>query len=432
MALIPLLALAFQAQQPLTPPIAPLLDPEPKPANVLIVIADDFGVDQVGAYGEGNAACTPNIDRLANEGMLFRNAWTNPVCTPSRASLFTGKHAFRVGIGSPGANGELDLNEVTLPDVMPYYRTALAGKWHLGGNNADHPNQVGFDYFAGGLRGGVGDYYSWQKTTNGSTVTSTNYATTETADDAILAIRSLPQPWLVVASFHAPHAPYQAPPSGICPTFGCPSPECGNLPPNASNLEVGRAMIEAMDTEFGRVLSAVDEVDPGTFVIFMGDNGTARQLVQAPFDRTRAKGSPYEGGVNVPLLVRGPGILNAECAGLVCSVDLFATVTELVGRAAQAEDSVSMVPYFRNPSARVREFVYAEVFEPNGFGPYTRHDRSVREERYKLIRKLGAADELYDLVADPFENNDLMSNLNATEQAAYDRLVAELVRLGVD
>lgn len=429
MAIIPLFALALLPQQAVSPPGSGLVQPAPKLPNILIVIADDLGVDQVGAYGEGNAACTPNIDRLAGEGILFRNAWTNPVCSPSRASLLTGRHAFRLEVGSPGPGAVMDTNELTIADVLSDYSTACVGKWHLGGRNVDHPNEVGFDYYAGDLGGSVDDYFNWSKTTNGTTVQSTTYATTDTADEAIQAIQTLQEPWFVVVSFNAPHTPYHEPPASLCPHTSC---ECANLPANPSNFELGRAMIEAMDTEFGRVLSAVDDHAPLAYVFFFGDNGTARQLVSAPFERQHAKGSPYEGGVNVPLLVRGPRIPVAECAGLVSGTDFFATVTELAGHSVAAEDSVSMLPYFRNPNTSLREFVFAESYEPNGAGPYTKHDRSVREARYKLIRQIGAADEFYDLLVDPFETANLMPNLNLAEQAAYDRLLAELVRLGVD
>jgi len=159
MLLHSLIALAALQQVSIAPPSQAPIDPQPKQPNIVIVIADDFGVDQVAAYGEGVTACTPNIDRLASEGMLFRNAWTNPVCTPSRASIWTGKHAFRVGVGSPGRGAVLDLAETTMADILPNYRTAYAGKWHLGGNDADHPNLAGLDDFAGGLGGGVRDYF---------------------------------------------------------------------------------------------------------------------------------------------------------------------------------------------------------------------------------------------------------------------------------
>ena len=193
-------------------------------------------------------------------------------------------------------------------------------------------------------------------------------------------------------------------------------------------------MAEAMDAQFGRILTAVDREAPATLIFFIGDNGTARQVTQPPFISTRAKGSVYEGGVNVPLLVRGPGVVVGECFGLVNSTDLFATFGELAGTPMPADDSVSMVPYFTDPTGSRREFAFAETFTPNGFGPYDEHDRCVRERRYKLIRTLTGPDELYDLALDPFEQQNLLEQplLSASQQAAYDRLQAELVRLGVD
>jgi arylsulfatase A-like enzyme len=196
---------------------------------------------------------------------------------------------------------------------------------------------------------------------------------------------------------------------------------------------LGRAMIEAMDTEIGRVLRVTEEVAPNTIVIFLGDNGTAATLVRPPFVADRAKGTVYEGGVNVPLVVRGPGIPVGECEALVHVVDLFATISELGGNPSSSEDSISIVPYFTDPlQPSLREFVYSEWFSPNGPPPYATHERCVREERYKLIRQLGAPDEFYDLDVDPMEWNDLMPHLTSEQQAAYDRLAAELLRLGVD
>jgi arylsulfatase A-like enzyme len=160
--------IAFMAQSgQAVPPAAEQVLAIPKSPNILVIMADDFGVDQVGVYAEGDATCTPNIDNLASEGMLFRNAYTNPVCKPSRASIVTGQFGFRTGIGNPGRDGELDPNEVTIADLLPQYRTAFLGKWHLGGQDPNHPNLVGFDDFAGSLGGGrgqlfpVGENHQW-------------------------------------------------------------------------------------------------------------------------------------------------------------------------------------------------------------------------------------------------------------------------------
>lgn len=407
-----------------------------RPRNIVLVLADDLGVDMVGAYDEGGAPpCTPHIDGLASQGLLFRNAWANPSCTPTRAAMLTGRHGFRTGLGQPGAGAFLELTETTIPEAIRGYTSSCVGKWHLaqGPGSASHPNDSGFHYYAGGTGGGVSDYFNWTKTTNGVAAQTTVYATTDTVDEAIAAMVGMPEPWFLFVSLNAPHTPYHEPPASVCQASDCALPLCGNLPANPSNRDLGEAMIEAMDAELGCMLTVLDAVDPRAYVIFMGDNGTARQIVEPPFISQRAKGSVYEGGINVPLIVRGPGVARGECAALVSCVDMFATITELGGRVSTAEDSVSMVPYFRNPEAAEREFVYAETFSPNGGTlPFTEHRRAVRNVRYKLLRQTGQADELYDLDLDPFEVSNLLLAPDATALAAYGQLESELVRLGVN
>jgi arylsulfatase A-like enzyme len=401
--------------------------------NIVLVLADDVGVDLVAAYGEGAAPpCTPNIDRLASEGLLFRNAWANPTCSPTRACVLTGRHGFRTGIGTP-EGAALSTAELFLPELLVEHASAALGKWHLGaGLGASHPNDAGFTRYAGSLGGGVPSYTSWPKTTAGATSTTTVYATTDTADEAILAARTLPEPWFLYVSFNAAHTPLHVPPAELCPGRGCTS-FCGGVP--VGPVARTKAMLEALDTELGRLLDELALVAPDAFVVFMGDNGTARQAVEAPFDPMRAKGTLYEGGVNVPLIVRGPGVAVGECSALVAAVDLFATFAELAGQASPAEDSVSLVPYLADPDlSSLRTTVYAEAFEPNGPGPWTTHVRAVRDARYKLIRDAAAPDELYDLALDPFETADLVPTLvpGTRAQDAYLALAGELADLGVD
>lgn len=413
--------------------------PGPRPSappNIVLILADDMGVDLIGAYGEApNPPCTPNLDQLAAQGLLFRNAWTNPVCSPTRAQTLTGRYGFRTGIGSvvPGSTGLL-LAETTIPEMLGGYSSAAFGKWHLGGGlGASHPNDQGFSYFAGSLGGMVPNYFSWSKTTNGSSATTTNYATTDTADEAIQAALTLPQPWFLYVCFNAPHTPVHAPPTALCPVGPCSTNFCDSNP--TGTVAQTKAMTEAMDTEIGRLLAIVQAVDPQAIVLFMGDNGTAGGASQPPFVSSHAKGTVYEGGVNVPLIVRGQGVVQGECAGLVSSADLAATITELAGLATSAEDSVSMVPYFTAPTLSLRSTVYTETFLPNhGSLPFTDHDRAVRNERYKLIRRTGQADEFYDLGVDPFETANLFPTLVGGTPANdnYLALVQALVDLGVD
>jgi arylsulfatase A-like enzyme len=409
--------------------------------NILFVIADDLGVDNVGAYGEAaDAARTPVIDGLAQQGVLFRNCWANTACAPTRATLLTGRYCRRTGFGW-GTNyaltaTELPLSEISVAEALPAaYRTAAVGKWHLGSKHVSgalHPNLQGFEHFRGMtavIPGAFGDgYFNWEKVTDGVFSTSTKYATTEQVDDALELIASFgSDPWFVWLAFHAPHSPFHKPPASLH-SYTLPSSVTANVPIHF------KAATEAMDTELGRLLDSLDPaVLANTVVLFVGDNGTPAQASTPPFVPAHAKLSPYEGGLNVPLIVSGPGVAQgAECAALVNTTDLYATVVELAGAVpAAAEDSVSLVPYLTDPQASSqRTHAYAEMFRPNGPGPYTERQRAVRNARYKLIElylqsSLPYRVELYDLQADPFETVDLlMSPMDVDVQLAYDELSA--------
>jgi arylsulfatase A-like enzyme len=406
----------------------------PRP-NVLVIVADDIGVDMIGAYGESPAApCTPHIDALAARGLLFRNAWANPVCSPTRAALLTGRYGFRTGVGTVVTNNEPGLahSEVTLPELLDGYSSACVGKWHLSGNLGDlHPNQCGFDHFSGFLRGAVNDYFQWPKIVDGQASTATTYTTIAFTDDAIGQITRLPEPWIVFVHHNAAHTPLHVPPGALCPTAACGTTFCNSLPANPTDRQLARAMTEALDSEIGRLMATVDALHPEAYVFFLGDNGTSGGVSIAPFLPGHAKGTLYEGGVNVPLIVCGPTVGHAESAALVSVTDVFATVADLARVPSSAEDSISMKRYFARPDAALRNTVYSETFTPNGGPPFTNHERAIRDARYKLIRRTGQPDEFFDLANDPFESQNLLPGLSTTEQAAFDALEAELTAMGV-
>lgn len=413
-----------------------LAAPNPGPKNVLLIVADDVGVDLIGAYGESAAApCTPRIDALAKSGLLFRNAWASPVCSPTRAALMTGRYGFRTGIGGVITNTTpgLPLAETTLPESLADYTSACIGKWHLSGNLGNlHPNQSGFDHFSGILGGSVNNYSQWPRVTNGVQAPSSEYTTSAFTDAAIAEMASMPEPWFLVVSYNAAHTPFHVPPAELCVPDGCANAWCDSLGPNPNDRQLARAMMESLDAEIGRLLGALDSTHPDTYVFFLGDNGTTPSASIPPFQPNHAKGTMYEGGINVPLIVRGPGVAAGECEGLVAAVDLFATIGELGQSPGAAEDSVSMVPYFAEPTLSLRSSVYSETFTPNGGAPpFAAHSRAVRGARYKLIRRTGQADEFYDLELDPFETANLLPGLTSAEQFEHDALAAELVALGV-
>lgn len=397
------------------------------PENVLLVILDDAGIDVIGAYADHPAAGpTPTIDCLASQGVLFRNAWAQPLCSSSRAALMTGREPVRTGLGSLARADDpqgLPLSELTIAElVAPVMTPALLGKWHIGGTEQgpSNPNDQGFVHYAGSLANldrATNTYRRWRKTTNGETEVSLTYATTDTTNDAIELMATLPQPWLIVVSYNAPHKPFHRPP-----------PELTTLPvPLEREQRSLQLMLEGLDTELERLLLHAPDDMTGMVI---GDNGTYGPCVSFPLREDRQKGTLFEGGVHVPWIVWGPRVRypGSECLALIQITDVFATVAEIAGLESQAEDSVSLLPYLEDPTLPSRRsHIFAERFRPNGFGPFSWHRHAVRGQRYKLISSLfdpeGVSDELFDLWYDPYENVNLLDGqLDQREAAALEEL----------
>ncbi len=362
-------------------PAAPLEQP---PGNVLIMLADDIGVDMIGAYGVGgDLPPTPNIDTLASQGVLFRNVWSNPVCSSTRATVLTGRFGVRTGIGwTSEAVDELSglpLSELTLPEMLDagtngLYAHAAIGKWHLGDEAAlggvMSPNMAGFDHFAG-ARANLSDYFNWTQITNGVSTPKTTYATTVHVDEAVQWIQNAPEPWVCYLSFNNAHSPFHAPPAALHT-----QDLTGAGDPSANGRPYYKAMVEALDTEIGRLLSELDTELSDATVIFMGDNGTPVPVTVAPFIGFHAKGTVYDGGINVPFIVRSPRVKlpGTESAALANASDVFATVADLAGVDLDLVvpektqlDTVSIMPLIVNSALpSIREFIYAEAFLPNG------------------------------------------------------------------
>jgi arylsulfatase A-like enzyme len=415
------------------------------PDNLLLVIADDVGVDNIGCYGLGSAPPpTPTIDGLAARGVRFTDATACPTCSPSRASVLTGRHGFRTGIGRalPQTSPGLSPNEVLLPEILrpAGIRTALIGKWHLGNDLGPlTPTAEGFDVFTGALNAAVPSYYAWPKVENGSTSTSTVYATTDCVNEALQFVQTTTQPWFLLLSFNAAHTPYEAPPASLH------SQSLGGLNPNTTPLPFYLAMVEAMDHELGRLLATLPAATvQRTNIVFLGDNGTAVGGVQPPFDPNRSKGTLYQGGVRVPLIVAGPAVSGPPRseAGRVHAVDLFATLAALQGvdaRAAvpanRALDGVSFAPQLQvagQPSPR--EFVYTQEFGGTTAMASSGDGELIRDEHFTLLRMVqpsGAiAEELYDLAADPWQNTNLLQQpLSSAVAARYTALRRALAQL---
>lgn len=380
---------------------------KPPVNNILILLTDDQGVDQIGVYAEHpDPPATPRMDALADQGVLFRNAWSYPTCSPTRAALLTGRLGRRTGVGDAmqyQQGRELPLREVTLPEVLKAaptpYATSAVGKWHLAAYNSpagvDHPNQAGFEWFSGSMAnlydfierdGSPHSFFHWERITNGAVSKEDTYATTATVNDALARIDEMPEPWLLYVAFNAPHTPWDPPPPELHSQ--------GEVTPQSSDEVRYRAAVEALDTEIGRLL---DEIRPKvlerTTILFASDNGTPDDAIRAPWNPARGKQTPFEGGINVPLIVAGAGVeaQGQESGALVHVHDLFATALE-IGEASAPEgvilDSRSLVPFFTDPAAPGRDIVYTERFVPSGPPPYEIDWRISRGPRFKVVDRM--------------------------------------------
>lgn len=440
----PLLCALFAALLSSFAPTARAAQLEPEevqflvPRNLLVIVADDLGVDMLAAYGEGaDLPFTPWIDQLAANGVVFKNAYANPVCSPTRAALLTGRHAFRTGMGFLVESGgeKLPDSEITLPEAIeqwsPFdYATGAFGKWHLAAGSAGPPSplQQGFDHYAGALGNFSNgqDYYDWTQFVNGVGSNSQTYATTAHVDAALGWIQAQEQPWLCYLAFNAPHSPWVTPPANLYSSTFDPSA--------LTDVELGRArykaMVEALDAEIGRlILNVPIEELARTLIVFIGDNGTPKNVTVPPFLPEHAKLTPYEGGCNVPLIVSSLElpIVGVQTDALAQCTDLFKTLLQFAGAdlvgglgGAPVLDSETLLGALIDPAGSgPRETAFSEFFQPNfpAPGQAIQANYGMRDERYKLIRRtIPFTEEFYDLEQDPFEQIDLLRGASLTPE----------------
>lgn len=461
---------------PPVPPSPPRRDAA-RPPNIVLIVADDLGLGDLGAYGQRRIR-TPHLDRLAEEGLLFERAYApSPVCAPSRASLLTGVHSGHAAIrgnrevggwGFSDGEGQMPLaaDAVTIATMLRGrgYATGVFGKWGLGGpGTSGHPLNQGFDRFFGYLCQRLAHShtppYLWRDhdvhllPENGAirphqrlaerpaddaafeAYTGPAYAPTLILDEALAFIDAhRDRPFLLYFPSPLPHLALQAPPEWIDrePREWDPSPylgERGYLPslrPRATYA----AMVAYLDHSVGRLVERIDALGLGeeTLVIVTSDNGATWDtggMDPAFFDSHAGlrgcKGQLYEGGLRVPFIARWSGQTapGGRTAHLVSLHDLKATVAELAGAGEAGGDGVSIAPTLRGAGEqRTHRHLYFEFPE----GPQS---QAVIRGRHKAIRpqiaQRGLAIELYDLDADPGESRDLAD--------AHPEIVAELAAL---
>ncbi|MBK9386710.1 MAG: sulfatase-like hydrolase/transferase [Planctomycetes bacterium] len=388
-------------------------------------MADDLGKDKLSTYGISIAPPTPALDQLASRGLLFRNFWSHPSCSPTRAAFLTGEYVHRNLIGraiSPSSSFGLDpTRPYLLPKLLPpSYAKVAVGKWHVGAPGAGgwHPIAAGFDLYAGALMNlhATESYGSYTKTyaspAGVATVGSTSYITDDETEDALSALSflaALGRPWLLQVCFHAIHEPLHFPPGmGGTPTI--------------TGMAESRAMARYLDRSIGRILAAVDWRT--TTVIFFSDNGTSTGLTQS--NLRGAKGTLYEGGVSVPLILAGQAVSwQGASDELVQDCDLFATALAIAWGfpgPLQLADAHSLVPVLLGGRG-TRRHCYSEEFRPNGQAPPATFAETARDARWKLISGSSGSTEFFDLLLDPSETTPLaLSGLTPPQLAAYNIL----------
>lgn len=412
-----------------------------KPLNFVLFLIDDMGWRDCSPYGSRYYE-TPNIQRLAREGMRFTNAYAAcPVCSPTRAAILTGKYPARLQLTDwipgrrqhpsakllvPSFRQELPLAEETIAERLKTsgYRTASIGKWHLGGDGFD-PTAQGFDLsVAGTSRGSPPGYFGpfqLPNLTGGGSEDELSALLAARAEQYLEANQD--RPFLLYLPHFAVHTPLQA---------KKPIIEKYAAKPDHQGQPVYGALVETMDEAVGRVLRKIDElgIADRTVVLFTSDNGGLRYEGKAKVPVTNnsparaGKGHLYEGGVRVPLIVRWPGVTKpgSTCAEPVISTDFFPTIAAMAGMAAASPDGMSLVPLLRGAGRLKRKalFWHYPHYSNQGGVP----GGAIRRGDWKLIEFYEEDRiELYNLEKDPGERMNL-----AVREAAVARALREDLR----
>ena len=414
--------------------------------NVVLIIADDLGSDYCGFYENHlDTIPMPNIRSLLAKGVRFKNAWSNPLCSPTRAGILTGRYSFRTGVGNAvggTTSAVLDTAEQTIPRMLNLmapntFAKANIGKWHLHlptpKSNYFFPNQMGYDHFEGNFTGVLNSYTDWDKVTNGVATKMTNYATTETADNAIAWVKKQNKPFFLWLAFNAPHSPFHLPPLNLHSFKNLSSADTAitNNP-----KPYFKAAMESLDHELGRIFDSLKVINQfeNTDFIFIGDNGDDAMVAQ---NTGGAKGSVYQEGVSVPFLISGPSVTNPNrvSVALVNTQDLFATILELFGfmewqqwiSLSKPVDSKSLMPILKEIQSDIRPWVFTEVFKiPTVSGD----GKAMRNKEYKLIDFDNGTQKFFHISSDLTENNDLLKGtLNSIELENYNYLCNEMSKL---
>jgi arylsulfatase A-like enzyme len=404
--------------------------------NIVVILADDLGRADYSAFGTKDLN-TPHIDRLFREGLTFDNFYANScVCSPTRAALLTGCHPDRVGV--PGVIRDVPENSwgwlspgaTLLPVVLKPagYHSAIVGKWHLGLESPNTPNERGFDFFHGFLGDMMDDYWTHLRNghnfmrRDGETITPKGHATdlfTDWACEYVKERAATSSPFFLYLAYNAPHDPIQPPPEWL--------DKVKQREPEVTEKRAKLvAMIEHMDAGIGRVLDTLDETGlaKNTLVIFTSDNGGLLNTGANNGPWRSGKTHMYEGGLRVPGAARWPGHIAAgsRTSEIALSMDLFATACELAGVPTPSNiDAVSLAPILLDPSKSLPAREHYFVRREGGNQYQGKTIEALRRGDWKLIQNSPFAPlELYNLSNDPQES----MNLADREKPMFNQLSA--------
>ena len=421
-----------------------------KRPNLILILADDLGWADLSCYGN-DLHQTPNLDRLAKQGVRFTDAYSaSPVCTPTRAAILTGLHPARLHMTiwresalnrgnrkllQPVCLDSLPLKHVTLAEVLKQagYFNAHIGKWHLG-RAESYPQAHGFHVNIGGTLWGApqtfwypynGDGYfrDWRYVPDLEPGNEDDYLTDRLTDKALTTMEEqvkVSRPFYLNLWYYSVHTPIEGKPELV--DFYQKKIKPGSVRKNPHYA----AMVHSLDKNVGRVLAKIDELGiiDNTFVIFTSDNGgyinkckLNRELVVANNAPLRSgKGSCYEGGVRVPLIVRGPKLAQDRVSSEpVYAPDLYPTLLRAAGLFDQSKadlDGTDLTPLLRNPDASLeREALY---FHYPHYYQTTTPVSAIRKGNWKLLEYLEDGRlELFNLKQDPGEARNLSTDRSA-------------------
>ncbi len=414
--------------------------------NVIVMVADDLGWNDVGFHG--GDIDTPSLDRLADEGMELNRFYTTPICSPTRAALMTGRDPMRLGVAygviMPWHNIGIHPDEHFLPQsfLAAGYQTAMVGKWHLGhAQMTYHPNNRGFEHFYGHLHTEVGFYPPFSNLggkdfqRNGTSIEDEGYETFLLADEVSRYIRErdTDKPFFVYMPFIAPHTPLDAPQelqdkyqdinTDLAPARAKMTDDTrriAKLTLQESARPMYAAVVDGMDQAIGQVLDTLDRegITDNTIVLFFSDNGGAAYSVggadNAPL--RGGKGETFEGGIRVVSLIRWPGVIPAgeQMTQIMTAMDVFPTLAEAAEvdpRNTRDFDGRSMWSAINEGTDMPREELVYFASETPIYGHF---NLTAFNDEWKLVQEIEqdqlattVTNHLFRIADDPYEYNNL-------------------------